>query len=315
MRRCLAAIALACAAAGPAAAEPDLFEFDAPTPTPSSLAMRADGDGGSADAPVAEPQPQPQQRTFRTRIRDAFAESFLELPRGIKDVQERVVFHLDIGFALDGGEPVTNAQLASGQPLIEDGDRAFYERLRVYTFGDAVIGSRGFLVPSLASRFEAVIVLPVGHSLVVWQGCCAFLLMKNPSTYSSALSRLALASMGTGLILLCFCIARGVTQGEIPASGDAGDAKLHAAATEPEASDVPPEPEPSNWKLPALSLLLITAGIVPQSELGSPCERVSAGRHRTLSSVLRESALQPIPCWLAAAALLSPHRGRERLFS
>ncbi len=156
MTRAAAIAALVAALAADARAEGvlDLAVRDEPRPAPSSLAMRAADPGDAQPAPTSAAAPA-AKRSLRERIQDAFTESFLDLPRDLSDVEERVVFHLDLGFALDGGEPLPDPLLTSGAPLLESGAGAFYNRLRVYTFGDAVIGSRGLLMPSLATYFAA----------------------------------------------------------------------------------------------------------------------------------------------------------------
>jgi hypothetical protein len=118
---------------------------------PKTLAMRA-------NAARADSEPQ-TERSLRKRAQDAFVRSFLDVPTDLEDLNERVVFHLDLGFGLDGGEPAGNAAALRGgdRPLQEteiDPD-GFYERLRIYTFGDAVIGSRGLLMPSLSTYFAS----------------------------------------------------------------------------------------------------------------------------------------------------------------
>jgi hypothetical protein len=57
-----------------------------------------------------------------------------------------VVFNMSLGLGIDGGEP-SSLPLASGAAL----DESLYERTRLYTFGDAVVGTRGLLIPSLTT--------------------------------------------------------------------------------------------------------------------------------------------------------------------
>ena len=65
------------------------------------------------------------------------------------------MFFAILGFGVDGGQPARDAALSSGAPLDDDGPGASYNPLRIYSFGDAVIGSRGLPIPSLSSYFAA----------------------------------------------------------------------------------------------------------------------------------------------------------------
>jgi hypothetical protein len=151
---CVAVIAIASAAA-PAGADPgvDLSVRRAPIPSaPQSLAMRDDGDADSTAAAGGTAAPVPAgKRSLRLRVQDSFAQSFLELPQQLEQIGEKVVFHLNVGVGLDGGEPTSAGPLATpGEPL-----GSYYEELRTYTFGDAVLGSRGLVLPSMSTYFSA----------------------------------------------------------------------------------------------------------------------------------------------------------------
>lgn len=75
------------------------------------------------------------------------------LPSG-PSLAERVVFRFNIGFGLDGGQPIDDATRFNGQPC---GDECLdaYTRNRIYGFGDAVLGSRGVGASSLNTYFAA----------------------------------------------------------------------------------------------------------------------------------------------------------------
>jgi hypothetical protein len=127
-----------------AAQTPDLALHGPPAPLPATLAMRAD------DAPPPQPAP---RRSLPVRVGAAFAETFLDIPKQFLKLEEKVVFHLDVGFGLAGGEPAgADARLANGALLADVPD---YEPLRMYTFGDAVVGTRGLLLPSLTTYFAS----------------------------------------------------------------------------------------------------------------------------------------------------------------
>ncbi|MEM9489740.1 MAG: hypothetical protein AAGC55_11380, partial [Myxococcota bacterium] len=66
-------------------------------------------------------------------------------------LDERVIFRFNLGVGFDDGEPAPEGQLQSGAEL----DEREYARLRIHYFGDAIIGSRGLLVPSLSTYMAA----------------------------------------------------------------------------------------------------------------------------------------------------------------
>lgn len=132
------AVALA-ALAATAHAEPlDLTVHRAPSPTPTGLSMRADPPAPTAAAaPATAPASAPDRNLL------------FDLPGRIASLGDKVTFRFDLGLGLDGGQP-TGDPLTSGHELGPE-----YRDLRVYTFGDAVLGSRGVLLPSLTTYFAA----------------------------------------------------------------------------------------------------------------------------------------------------------------
>ena len=152
MKAAIAALAVV-AAARTAAADPDLTVHGLPVPMPANLAMR------ETPTPTPTPTPAPTSagavdRSLRDRVQDSFAQSFLDLPKQFENLDQKVVFHLDVGFGLDAGDP-SSTPMASGSTLTETGDGGFYEPLRMYTHGDLVLGSRGLLLPSLSTYFAS----------------------------------------------------------------------------------------------------------------------------------------------------------------
>lgn len=126
------ALALQIASAGIAAAEPAPISDTGADADPDD----ADPDPGADTDPSADADPDPSNP------------GNLAPPDPISD---HITFRANIGFGLDGGQP-SNQPLASGATLDES---QYYERLRIYGFGDAVIGTRGLVAPSLSSYFAA----------------------------------------------------------------------------------------------------------------------------------------------------------------
>lgn len=67
------------------------------------------------------------------------------------NLSDKVVFRMNLGFGLDGGQP-------SGEPLRSGAEldrTSNYAQLRIYGFGDAVVGTHGLGIPSLSSYFAS----------------------------------------------------------------------------------------------------------------------------------------------------------------
>lgn len=128
----LAVVALAVAAvAAPARAEPD--------------SQPVADDTGPDSRPVADRDRPDSQPATDNRAPDG---NPLHLSGDVppqSSLSDRIVFRANIGFGLDGGQP-SGKPLASGASLTDD-----YEQLRIYGFGDAVIGTRGLVASSLSS--------------------------------------------------------------------------------------------------------------------------------------------------------------------
>ena len=68
-----------------------------------------------------------------------------------KPLSERLILRFNLGMGLDGGQP-------SGENRLSDvglDEQADYERLRIYSFGDAVVGTRGLGMEGLNSYLAA----------------------------------------------------------------------------------------------------------------------------------------------------------------
>ena len=125
----------------------------APIALPATLAMRQPqnrGDSETTQRPAASGPDRPKPKAARgaglphTRaIDDAIAP-----PEPLSD---RVIFRFNLGFGLDAGQPSGEPNLAGSQlSAVTD-----YEQLRIYGFGDAAIGSRGLVAPSLSTYLAA----------------------------------------------------------------------------------------------------------------------------------------------------------------
>ncbi len=125
-----------------AAPERQLMLAELPAPRPQTLRMRI------ALTPA-------QAVTPAWTATDTGRFELLGSPRrglGEDSLAERVIFRFNLGFGLDGGQPTgVDARKVSGLPLRE----GEYDRLRLYSFGDAILGSRGLAVPSLSTYAAA----------------------------------------------------------------------------------------------------------------------------------------------------------------
>ncbi|HTE56618.1 MAG TPA: hypothetical protein VK698_37455 [Kofleriaceae bacterium] len=72
-----------------------------------------------------------------------------ELAAPERRLDEKLIFRFNLGFGIDGGQP-SNTKLLSGSVL---DDQLDYAKLRSYSFGDLVLGTRGVLFPTLSSYF------------------------------------------------------------------------------------------------------------------------------------------------------------------
>lgn len=103
----------------------------------------ADGDRSIDAAPTLVPT-----RT-RAMNRDVAAQVTAAAARGAGQ-DRRVILRFNLGFGIDGGDP-SGAPLLSGSTL----SSADYSRLRMYGFGDAIVGTRGLGVGSLNTYFAS----------------------------------------------------------------------------------------------------------------------------------------------------------------
>lgn len=143
VRRVLTVMVALAAAAGAARADDrvDLRVRRAPVavPAPASLAMRSE----AAATPAPEPAPTPAEEARRDTRYDP-------IPLDLTDLSQRVIFRFQLGYGIDQGQVPDDAVLQSGQPLGPP-----YRNTRLYTLGDAVLGTNGVLVPSLETYFAA----------------------------------------------------------------------------------------------------------------------------------------------------------------
>ena len=146
----------------------DLSLKQLPTPTPASLTMRprparrprrlaaapssARGAAGSpppATAATALPTVPPPPPLTPAGHRTPATGPVIAGPAA--RLEDQVIFRFDLGFGIDAGEPSGQPRL-DGSPLDSQDD---YARLRSYGYGDLEVGTRGLLVPSLATYMAA----------------------------------------------------------------------------------------------------------------------------------------------------------------
>ncbi|HEU4734477.1 MAG TPA: hypothetical protein VFT22_41590 [Kofleriaceae bacterium] len=150
----LAFAVVALAAPGSAGAEPDL-QLHAPPPRPPRLRMRTAGpkvaaavparvasaaDSADASAPGSDAAP-------RASADAAAVTAFTPLPTSIRDLSDRVVFRLQAGVDLENA-PATGDALRGGAALPPG-----FADSRPWIVGDAMIGARGIVLPSLGGYF------------------------------------------------------------------------------------------------------------------------------------------------------------------
>lgn len=152
-----AALALALAlvvAAAPALAAPGGADLhvrrDPASPRPpASLAMRA---GATAEEPPSAPSaPSVAGGGAAAAPPATVAARFEPLPTDLDDLSDRVTFRFQLGYEVSQGQLSGDPLRGTGQPLEEIGNR----NTRLYTLGDAVVGTRGMLVPSLVTYLAA----------------------------------------------------------------------------------------------------------------------------------------------------------------
>ncbi len=102
----------------------------------------AGASGDDTNRPQPAPTPQATPRAARGEAADSLTP--------VTPLSERLVFRFNLGFGLDGGQPTST----TGDNLTQER----YEELRIYGFGDAVLGARGLTSADIsfyaASRFR-----------------------------------------------------------------------------------------------------------------------------------------------------------------
>ena len=111
-----------------------------PLPAVQSLKMRAPQQGDAQSKRVATTRTAPLPNATPVTRR-----------RAQPSATQSLIFRFNIGLGLDGGDP-SGQPLASGSQLDQ---LNHYEKLRVYGFGDAVVGTRGLGWKPLSTYFAA----------------------------------------------------------------------------------------------------------------------------------------------------------------
>lgn len=120
-------------------------------PSPTSLHMRPALAG--ADRRVAQIDPAQAGQDRRSEIvRQRLSRWLAPRPADNRvSLQDALVFRFNLGFGIDGGDPATaeatDPRLLNGNIL----EQQHYSALRIYYFGDAIIGSQGLFTPSLST--------------------------------------------------------------------------------------------------------------------------------------------------------------------
>jgi hypothetical protein len=129
---------------------PDLRVKGPPVIAPTRLMMRPQ----PAAPPVAGPAIAAGADTVAT---DASIDTgYKPLPSDFRDIEERVIFKVNVGYGLDSG-PTSGDPLRSGFNPADEGvldpDGNPLNEQRQYILGDAILGTRGVLMPSLHTYF------------------------------------------------------------------------------------------------------------------------------------------------------------------
>lgn len=127
---------------------PDLRVKSPPVFSPTNLVMRAQ--------PAAPAVAGPAIAVGADVATDATsgATVYKPLPTDVRDIEERVIFKLNVGYGLDSG-PTSGDPLRSGfvPDQITDPDGNALLDQRQYVLGDAVLGTRGVLLSSMHTYF------------------------------------------------------------------------------------------------------------------------------------------------------------------
>ena len=154
------ALAVATAVAPSASANPaPHIDLTVPAPVPSTLMMRP---AAARPAPTRVAAATPADKPGGSAAeRDRYLElgSLARGARSARTLEDKVIFRFDLGFGLDGGQLNCNGEGNCASPpsgiSSESFSTYYYSKLRAYAFGDAIIGSRGIVAPSLNTYFAA----------------------------------------------------------------------------------------------------------------------------------------------------------------
>jgi len=115
-------------------------------------AAAVDTDADAKTAGTAKPSTKPAPVAVGSTLpKPDFSLGLADIKNKAPSLRDKVIFRMNLGFGLDGAQP-------SGQPLRSGAtlDRTDnYAQLRIYGFGDAVIGTKGLGAPSLNSYFAS----------------------------------------------------------------------------------------------------------------------------------------------------------------
>lgn len=161
----LVALAGARAAASPEARlgrAADLKVRRLPAPAPAHLGMRRALATRAASAaaattaadPAADADADPDADIGASGAEAQLSGTYRPIPHGWRDVQERVVFHMNVGVGIATGDTSGDIDRDGTLPGdVTDPRGNGFRGSRQYVLGDAVLGTRGVLMPSLETYF------------------------------------------------------------------------------------------------------------------------------------------------------------------
>jgi hypothetical protein len=117
-----------------------------PAPVPATLVMRRVATVAAVDAEEGEVESGAAELELTGDYR--------AIPSDLRDLEERVVFHVNLGYGIAAAPASGDLDRTGFAPgdVTDPAGRTFTED-RQYLLGDAVLGSRGILLPSLSTYF------------------------------------------------------------------------------------------------------------------------------------------------------------------
>jgi hypothetical protein len=122
----------------------DLRIKEAPQRELSSLHMRT----AAADDVAVKKKSKPKATARKSKL------DYRPIPTEVRDIRERILFKTNVGYGLDVSRLSGNAAKTGFAPAdVTDRDGNEFADTRQYLLGDAIVGTRGVLMPTLNSYF------------------------------------------------------------------------------------------------------------------------------------------------------------------